>query len=133
MSFQQFFTCGNKFKDRNVYFLFQQNLQSGLNPDLMFLDWFLQRKLSLAGSSVLSCPDILYIVDESANNQIDKEDWKGLNNLFFCFFGVMSKENLGGLLFSRPDILYIVDESTNNQINKEDWKGLNNFFLLFGV
>jgi hypothetical protein len=44
----------------------------------MFLDWFLQRKLNLAGSSVLSCPNYIYIyiyiVDESTNNQIDKED-----------------------------------------------------------
>ena len=54
-----------------------QDLEPSLDPGLMFLDWFLRKKLSLENSVALSCPDILYITEES-QTFITKDMWKGL-------------------------------------------------------
>ena len=42
----------------------------------MFLDWFIQLRLLNEANAVLSCPDILYIIDESKKS-FTRKDWKG--------------------------------------------------------
>ena len=60
--------------------IFLQDFDSKLSTELMFLDWFLQQQLQTS-TSALSCPDILYIVDESSKPEMTREDWKGWNIL----------------------------------------------------
>jgi hypothetical protein len=67
----------------------QKDLDHSLHPDLMFLDWFTRRRISSGGSFALSCPDILFEIDESGKMPPTRQHWKGgrivemmmLNNL----------------------------------------------------